>query len=120
MPAFPIAERATAVAELRSLIRLFDRAVNVLNRAMTGKLNAINSDGFPLTLTANVASTVLTDSRLGTNSFIAFDPVTANAAAELAAGTMYVPTANRRDGNFTVTHANNAQTDRIFRYLIIG
>lgn len=43
-----------------------------------------------------------------------FDPLTANAAAELAAGTMYVLEANRALRQFTITHANNAQTDRTF------
>ena len=118
--AFPLAQRATAVHEIEPLIRLFDRAVQVINGAMGGKLNAVNDPSFLFTLTANAATTTLTDLRLGVNSAIFFDPVTLNAAAELAAGTIYVLTANRLNGSYTVTHANNAQTDRTFRYLIIG
>lgn len=73
-----------------------------------------------LTLTASAASTTLSDIRISKYSALIFDPLTANAAAELAAGTLYVTTANRSDGTATVTHANNAQTDRSFRVLIIG
>lgn len=84
--------------------------------AMAGKLNAVGD----FTCTANAASTVLTDSRLTINSAVIFDPTTANAAAELAAGTMYVLTANRNNETWTVTHANAASTDRTFKVLIIG
>lgn len=73
-----------------------------------------------LTLTANAASTVLTDERLSVQSAVFFDPKTANAAAELAAGTLYALTANRGTGSWTLTHANNAQTDRNYQVVIIG
>jgi hypothetical protein len=39
-------------------------------------------------------------------------PTTANTAAQLGNGTIYVN--GRANGSFTLTHANNAQTDRIF------
>ena len=73
-----------------------------------------------VTLTANAASTVVTDARLSYFSAIDFDPMTANAAAELGAGTLYVTQANRINGQFTLTHANNAQADRTFRMTILG
>lgn len=73
-----------------------------------------------LTLTANAASSTLSDIRIGKYSALIFDPLTANAAAELAAGTLYVTTANRTDGSATVEHANNAQVDRSYRIIIIG
>jgi hypothetical protein len=73
-----------------------------------------------LTLTANVATTVLNYKGLSPQSVIVFDPKTANAAAELAAGTMYVLTANRANDQWTVTHANNAQADRSFQVAVIG
>ena len=43
---------------------------------------------------------------------------TANAAAEVGAGGMYVSA--QGDGSFTVTHANNAQADRTFDYTVTG
>jgi hypothetical protein len=45
-----------------------------------------------------------------------FMPTTANAAAELA--TMFV--SSRGKQTFTITHANNGQTDRTFKYVVIG
>jgi hypothetical protein len=84
--------------------------------AMQGKINAVTS----VTLTANVTTTVITDPRLTINSFVGFDPTTANAAAELAAGTIYALTANRNNASWTLTHANAATTDRTFKVLIIG
>jgi DNA-binding beta-propeller fold protein YncE len=71
-------------------------------------------------LTANVASTVLSDVRISPQSVLAFHPRTANAAAELGNGTLYVTDANMGNGTATITHANNAQVDRSFRVAIIG
>jgi len=87
-----------------------------LRRINQGKINAITT----VTLTANAATTVLTDARLAVGGFVEFDPLTANAATEKAAGTIYVLEANRVKGAYTITHANNAQTDRKFRVLLIG
>ncbi len=84
--------------------------------AMQGKINAVTS----VTLTASVTTTVFTDPRLTINSAVLFDPTTANAAAELAAGTLYALTANRNNGAWTLTHANAGSTDRTFKVLIIG
>jgi len=45
-------------------------------------------------------------------------PTTANAAAELAAGTMYVSSQTTEQA--TITHASAGSGDRSFRVLIIG
>ena len=87
------------------------QAVNLL---IDGKLNAIGS----VTLTASAASTAVTDYRAGPDSVIVFTPTTANAAAEQGGGTMYL-SARAKQG-FTLTHANNSQTDRTFLYIVIG
>lgn len=75
-----------------------------------------------VTLTTNQATTVVKDFNLGKGSVILFMPLTANAAAEQGNGTMYITTANIDPINnqFTITHANNAQTDRDFRYIVLG
>lgn len=86
------------------------------NRINTGKMNV----AFDVTLDAGGAETVVTDSRLTSFSAALFDPMTANAAAELAAGTIYVLEADRRSGEWIITHANNAQTDRRFRMVVLG
>jgi len=87
------------------------QAVNLL---IDGKFNAIGS----VTLTASAASTAVTDYRAGPDSVIVFTPTTANAAAEQGNGTMYL-SARAKQG-FTLTHANNSQTDRTFLYIVIG
>lgn len=92
------------------------RQYEVLQQMRKGKIECVAE----FTLTANVGSTVLTDSRISPQSVIVWHPTTANAAAELAAGTMYITDANMGNGTATVTHANNAQTDRSFRLAIIG
>lgn len=82
--------------------------INILR----GKLNNTGS----VTLTASSATTTLTDIRIGKDAVILFQPTTANAAAELA--TLYPGTPG--DGTVTLNHANNAQTDRTFKYAIFS
>lgn len=84
----------------------------VLNNVIQGKLN--NTGSF--TITANVATTTLSDARIGANSTILLMATTANAAGALA--TTYF--SGFGDGSCTVNHANNAQVDRTFRYAVIG
>ena len=87
---------------------------NAINQISEGRSNAFGT----VTLTANQATTTLTDERIGTDSTVSFTPTTANAAAELGAGTMYVSA--KTGGSLTITHANNAQADRTFDYAIQG
>jgi len=88
----------------------------VVGQIMDGKTNNTGS----VTLTESVASTVVTDRRIGPSSFVSFMPTTANAATELAGGSMYVSSIDVSNRTFTISHANNAQTDRTFTYTIIG
>lgn len=96
------------------------RISRVVNNIMRGRTNNVGT----ITLTANAATTVATLAKgvLSQDSAIIFDPLTAHSATELYGATMYVLTANRDVTNkqFTITHANNAQTDRSFRYIIVG
>jgi FlaG/FlaF family flagellin (archaellin) len=96
------------------------RIALILNRTLTGKMNCTGT----VTLTANAASTVVTlaKGRLGQNTVIKFDPLTANAAADLYGGGMYVTTANRDvlDNQFTITHPNTAAVDKSFRFALVG
>lgn len=71
-----------------------------------------------VTLAANLATTTLSNINIGPDSRIFFFPTTANAAAELGAGTMYVSA--KANESATITHANNAQADRTFDYAIFG
>jgi hypothetical protein len=82
----------------------------------TGKMDCVTE----ITLTANAATTTFADKRLSPQSVVTFDPRTANAAAELQNGTMYVLNADRGKQSWTITHSNNAQTDRTYSLSIIG
>lgn len=88
------------------------RIANVLNNMLQGKLNNTST----VTLTANAATTTLTDSRIGANSIICLMPTTANAAAALA--TTYFDTF--ANGSCVINHANNAQADKTFGLTITG
>jgi hypothetical protein len=88
------------------------KLADAINRALQGKLNNTGS----VTLTANSATTTLTDPRIGKDSVILIQPTTANAAT--ATGNVYFGTPG--NGTVTINHTNNAQTDRTFKYVIIG
>lgn len=84
-----------------------------MNEARAGRLDCV----VDVTLTANAASTVVTDARISVWTAALAMPRTANAAAEIGAGTMYFTPAA---GSLTITHANNAQTDRVFSIALVG
>ena len=84
----------------------------VINNLLKGKMNVSGT----LTVTANAATTTLTDNRIGPASVVLLMPTTANAAAALA--NVYFTAFTK--GSCTVNHANNAQTDRAFKYAVIG
>jgi cytochrome c-type biogenesis protein CcmH/NrfF len=83
----------------------------VISQIQQGHLNcAVNG-----TLTVSAGSTVFAAPTCTAASAILACPLTADAAAALA--TMVFTPA---DGQFTVTHANNAQNDRTFIFIILG
>ena len=90
------------------------RLAGAISELADGRSNGFGS----VTLTDSAATTAVTDRRVGTDTVISFMPTTANAAAEVGAGGMYVGTVT--EGSFTITHANNAQTDRTFTYCLQG
>ena len=100
-------------ASLTAWLRMFFDVFSVTRR---GKMDCVTE----LTLTANSATTTFNDIRLSPQSVLTFDPKTANAAAELGAGTLYITDANRGNAVYTITHSNSAQTDRTYNISIIG
>ena len=87
------------------------RVTTSVNLVYDGKTDAATE----VTLSASSATTVVINTRVSDSSVILFMPTTANAAAEVANGTMYV--SSRGNQTFTITHANNAQSDRTFGYI---
>lgn len=69
-----------------------------------------------VTLVAGVITTTVDDANVAAGSVIILSPLTSNAAAAMAT-TWQSFTANKQ---FVLTHDNNAQTDRTFRYAIHG
>jgi hypothetical protein len=101
---------------LADVVRYSRLLWDALYKARRGKLECI----VELTLAPGAATTTLIDERISNQTFVGFDPRTANAAAELAAGTLYILDANRTTGQVVVTHASNAQADRRYFVSLIG
>lgn len=82
-----------------------------------GRSNAVGT----VTLTLNAATTTVTPTFTGivaVGSTPILTPTTANAAAEVGNGTMYVSAV--ANGSFTITHANSATAGRTFLYALLG
>ena len=90
------------------------KIVNAINQLTQGRSNANGT----FTLTANTTTTTLTSINCGTGSTPTWSPTTANAAAEVGGGTLYVSSVLA--GSFVLIHANAATTDRTFKYAIQG
>lgn len=88
------------------------RLAVAVNRVAAGSTNNVGS----FTLRASEATTVVNDNLFAIDQGVWWVPLTANAAA--AQGGMYI--SERKKGQFTITHANNAQTDREFLYARFG
>lgn len=114
---FPSAPRT-----MKDALQWCEKIADVVNNILQGRTNNYAT----ITLTANAASTVFTlpRGRLSDNSTILWEPTTANASAEIGAGTIYESAravrATATTSTFTLTHANNANADRTFRIAIIG
>ena len=90
--------------------------VFAVQQLVRGRSNATGT----VTLAANQATTTVTlDLRLSNEKgFPLLTPTTANAAAEIGNGTMYISSVTRT--GFVITHANNVQTDRTYHYEFRG
>lgn len=105
-----------------SAMRLFPRlrlnqpwdlqARAVINNAVAGKINVLGE----ITLDANAATTTLSDALITQASFIGLMPMSANAAAAMAS-LFFAPSAT---GSVVISHTNNGQSDRTFRYAVLG
>jgi hypothetical protein len=69
-----------------------------------------------VTLAENVTTTAVADQLATVAGAVFLMPTTANAAAALS--TTFIVETDVVSGQFTITHANNAQTDRTFFYLV--
>ncbi len=91
--------------------------ITAVRELIRGRSNAVTS----ITLTAGATETTFTGKNVNEMAFPFLFPLTANAAAELAAGTMYA-SVSRVAGvpTVTITHANDPSTDRTFALAVLG
>lgn len=90
------------------------RIVQSVRELVEGRHNA--ADRF--TLTPGAVTTVVTHPNCSKDCEPQFSARTANAAAEIGNGTIWISSVDQ--GSFTVRHANNAQADRTFGYIVTG
>lgn len=88
--------------------------IRSIRELASGRSNAVGS----VTLTASTTTTTVTDINCAAGSVPILTPTTANASAEIGAGTIYISAVANK--SFTITHASNSQTDRTFKYAILG
>lgn len=88
------------------------RIVRAVRDLFEGRSNAAGR----FTCTLNAAETTVTAPNCGLESEVFLQAVTANAAAEVGAGTIYVSSVAQ--GAFTVKHANSATEGRTFAYRV--
>lgn len=90
------------------------KIILAIQQLAAGRSNAVGT----VTLAAGAATTVVTDKNCAAGSVPLLTPTTANAAAEVGNGTMFISAVT--NASFTITHANSATTGRTFLYAIHG
>lgn len=83
-----------------------------LANAMHGKTN----NTLTVTLAANAATTTISHPDIGANTALILVPTTTNAAAVVP----YQAFPNTVKQQAVLNHANNAQTDRTYRVVLVG
>jgi len=90
------------------------KIILAIQQLSAGRSNAVGS----VTLATGSATTTVSDKNCAVGSTPILVPTTANAAAEVGNGTMYISAV--ANSSFTITHANSATTGRTFLYAIVG
>jgi hypothetical protein len=90
------------------------KIVLAIQQLAAGRSNAVGS----VTLATGASTTTVTTTNCAAGSVPILVPTSANAAAEIGNGTMYVSAV--ANGAFTITHANAAATGRTFLYAVVG
>ena len=90
------------------------KIVLALQQLAAGRSNAVGT----VTLAVGAATTVVKDDNCAAGSTPLLTPATANAAAELGNGMLYVSAV--ANGSFTIAHASSVAAGRTFLYAILG
>lgn len=81
--------------------------------SMLGRTNNV----LDVTVDANQAATTVTDSRIGVNTVAICIPTTANASA---IALPYRDFSSPVNGSMSLIHANDANTDKTFKVILVG
>ena len=94
------------------------QVTGVINGLLAGKSN---NTGI-VTLAASSATTTVTlsDGRMGPTTLVILIPLTASAATEFGAGSLYLSGRDPANNTFTLTHVNSATADRKFGFVLVG
>lgn len=87
-----------------------------LQQLGAGRSNATGT----ITLAASASTTTVNDQNCAAGTTIILSPSTVHASAEVGNGTIYIPVATIVNGSFVIQHASNSQTDRTYRYALVG
>lgn len=90
----------------------FRNIAEIVRQTMQGKMNVVTT----LTFTTSASLTVFQDPRIGVHSFLCFQPLTANAAADVPS----IYTVSQSSQMATISHSISANTDRIYRVVILS
>ena len=89
------------------------KMVSALRQLAAGATNATGS----FTLNSNATTTTVSSAPIiGPNSKLSWQPLTADAAAQMA--TLYCPTTDISTGQFILHHGSNTSTDQNFVYVV--
>lgn len=100
-----VADRVTDPGFISRLVQMLEQILHGRTRNQAA-----------ITLTANVTTTAVNNPAFESHQTVVLSPLTANAAGAIA--TTYVSA--RTKGQFTLTHANAATTDRSFEFIFVG
>ena len=108
---FPIAPLRWSMDSLEEWVR---EVTAVVNGLMDGQHNATGT----ITLTVSSATSTLADRRIGRNTKVVLVATTANAAAAVGGLSQTFP--NAALGAAVLNHANDANADKSFAYVLQG
>jgi hypothetical protein len=114
-PLAPTDDVRRLAEELKKRLLEYDYHFATLFAVDVGWANLADLRG-DVTLTLNQATTTISHALVTADSIIILTAKTANASAEVSAGTLY---ATYAAGAITLTHTNSATATRTFRYQII-
>jgi hypothetical protein len=99
-----------------SIVQPYEKDLTKFADALKGLAEGRSNATGTVTLRASQTTTTVTAPNCGAGSVVLLSPTTSNAAAAIA--TTYVSTV--AGGSFILTHASNAQTDKIFGWVCLG